>query len=325
MLLAQIFDLLKEKDLMKNTIVVLAGDHGEEYYEKGLLGHSSRFNNEQTMTTLILYYPGIKPGVYTQMSSHLDIVPMLAGLFGVQNPSQDYSCGFDLLSPQAPRRRYKIIKERFEQEQKRREQHQENMSKIATMACVGNNGKPINHPYLTKKQIICPNDITFDHEQNALLIPVSDLNGKIWGYQTIFSDGQKRFLKGARKKGCMYCFGNITSADKIFVCEGFATGASLYDATNITTVVAFDAGNIDFVVGEIIRKYPQKRIIIAADNDIGKTQNTGAETAKSVVNKYHISAILPDKLIAGMSDWNDIACKYGKNEIIKQLTKGGIL
>lgn len=219
----------------------------------------------------------------------------------------------------------KIIKERFEQEQKRREQHQENMSKIATMACVGNNGKPINHPYLTKKQIICPNDITFDREQNALLIPVSDLNGKIWGYQTIFSDGQKHFLKGARKKGCMYCFGDITSADKIFVCEGFATGASLYDATNITTIVAFDAGNIDFVVGEIIRKYPQKRIIIAADNDIGKTQNTGAETAKSVVNKYHISAILPDKLTAGMSDWNDIACKYGKNEIIKQLTKGGIL
>ena len=109
MLLARIFDLLKEKDLMKNTIVVLAGDHGEEYYEKGLLGHSSRFNNEQTMTTLILYYPGIKPGVYTQMSSHLDIVPMLAGLFGVQNPSRDDSCGFDLLSPQAPRRRYAVI------------------------------------------------------------------------------------------------------------------------------------------------------------------------------------------------------------------------
>lgn len=219
----------------------------------------------------------------------------------------------------------KAIKERLEQEQKRKEQYQENMSKIAVSVCIGNNGEKIIHPYLAKKQITCPRDITFNHEQNTIVIPVFDIDGKIWSYQTIFSDGQKRFLKGARKKGCMYRFGNIASADKIFVCEGFATGASLYDATGITTIVAFDAGNIDFVVGEIIRKYPQKRIIIAADNDIGKTQNTGAETAKYVVNKYHISAILPDNLTVGMSDWNDIACKYGKTEIIKQLKKGGVL
>ena len=64
--------------------------------------------NEQIKTTLILYYPGIKPGKYTRMSSHLDIVPMLAKLFGVENDPADYSCGFDLLSETAPGRRYAL-------------------------------------------------------------------------------------------------------------------------------------------------------------------------------------------------------------------------
>ncbi len=107
--LARVYRVLEAKDLLKNTIVVLAGDHGEEYFEKGYLGHSSAFNNEQTRTTLILYYPGIKPGVYDGMSSHLDIVPMIAGLLGVQNDPEDYSCGMDLLAPDAMRRRYCII------------------------------------------------------------------------------------------------------------------------------------------------------------------------------------------------------------------------
>jgi membrane-anchored protein YejM (alkaline phosphatase superfamily) len=109
MCLEKVYNILEEKDLLKNTIVVIAGDHGEEFYERGYLGHSSSFVNEQTKTTLILYYPGITPGEYTHLSSHLDIVPMLAPLFGVKNDPADYSCGFDLLSPEKPRRKYALI------------------------------------------------------------------------------------------------------------------------------------------------------------------------------------------------------------------------
>ena len=107
--LKAIFDVLDRKQLLDSTIVVLAGDHGEEYFEKGYLGHSSKFNNEQTMTPLILYYPGIKPGVYEKMSSHLDIIPMLAPLLGIKNDPADFSCGFDLLAENAPVRRYAVI------------------------------------------------------------------------------------------------------------------------------------------------------------------------------------------------------------------------
>ena len=107
--LGKLFALLEEKNLLENTIVVIAGDHGEEYYEKGHLGHSSVFNEEQTRTPLIIYYPGVKPQRYTGLSSHLDIIPMLAGFFGVENDPSDYSCGINLLAPDAPKRRYAII------------------------------------------------------------------------------------------------------------------------------------------------------------------------------------------------------------------------
>lgn len=219
----------------------------------------------------------------------------------------------------------KTIKERWEQERIRMIQRQNNQSLYAQIMCRGSYGETVNHPYLTKKQIPCPHDVTYDRQQNALLIPVSDIHGKIWSFQTIYADGQKRFLKGARKKGCMYCFGNLASANTIFVCEGFATGASIYLATRTVTIVAFDAGNLDFVVGEIMETYPTKRIIIAADNDHEKTPNTGVEVAKYVANKYHIRAILPTNLTSGMSDWNDIACKYGIKEIINQFEKEKIL
>lgn len=219
----------------------------------------------------------------------------------------------------------KTIKERWEQEQIRMTQRQNCQSVYAKTVCIGSCGEMVKHPYLEKKQIPCPPDVTYNREQNALFIPVSDINGKIWSFQTIYADGQKRFLKGARKKGCMYCFGNITSANTIFVCEGFATGASVYLATHNVTIVAFDAGNLDFVVSEIIKTYPTKRIVIAADNDHEKTPNTGVEVAKYVANKYHIRAILPTNLTKGMSDWNDIACKYGIKEIVNQFKKGEIL
>ena len=108
MCLDKVFQVLEKKDLLKNTIVVLVGDHGEEYFEKGYLGHSSKFVNEQVKTPLFLYYPGITPGVYSKMSSHLDIVPMLAKLLGVRNDPKDYSCGFDLISNPQQSRRYAL-------------------------------------------------------------------------------------------------------------------------------------------------------------------------------------------------------------------------
>ncbi len=101
--LARIYAALAERDLLRNTIVVITGDHGEEFYEKGYLGHNSTFSEEQIRTPLVLHLPGTEPEVQTKTSHHTDIIPTLAPFFGVTNPPEDFSVGDNLLDPNRER------------------------------------------------------------------------------------------------------------------------------------------------------------------------------------------------------------------------------
>lgn len=94
--LGKIFAQLKAQGLWESTIIVLTGDHGEEFYEKGHLGHNSTFAEEQIRPPLFIRIPGVSPRKITKLSSHLDIIPILAPYWGVQNPSRDYSLGMDI-------------------------------------------------------------------------------------------------------------------------------------------------------------------------------------------------------------------------------------
>lgn len=93
----RIFDYLKTNNLLDNTIVVLIGDHGEEFMEHGFWGHNSTFVDQQVRTPLVIYTPKMKPLVSDQMTSHMDVIPTLMPLLGVTNPSSDYAIGYDLL------------------------------------------------------------------------------------------------------------------------------------------------------------------------------------------------------------------------------------
>ncbi len=94
----RIFDYLKTHQLLDNTIVVLIGDHGEEFMEHGFWGHNSTFVDQQIRTPLVIYVPGMKPFVSDQMTSHMDVVPTIMPKLGVTNPSDDYAIGYNLLA-----------------------------------------------------------------------------------------------------------------------------------------------------------------------------------------------------------------------------------
>lgn len=94
----RIFDYLKANNLLDNTIVILNGDHGEEFMEHGFWGHNSTFVDPQVRTPLVIYTPEMKPLVSDQMTSHMDIVPTIMPLLGVKNPSSDYATGYNLLA-----------------------------------------------------------------------------------------------------------------------------------------------------------------------------------------------------------------------------------
>lgn len=97
MQLERIYEHLASSGLLDSTIVLVTGDHGEEFMEKGRYGHHSAFTEEQVRSPLVIRGPGVTPGEVLEVSSHLDVPATLLTLLGVENPPSDYSLGFDLL------------------------------------------------------------------------------------------------------------------------------------------------------------------------------------------------------------------------------------
>jgi hypothetical protein len=98
---------LEASGLLDSTIVIITGDHGEEFMEKGYWGHNSSYVEEQIRTPLVLWAPGQPARKVTHLTSHLDLPATVMTLLGVTNPPQDYSLGFDLLGTQG--REFTII------------------------------------------------------------------------------------------------------------------------------------------------------------------------------------------------------------------------
>lgn len=182
-------------------------------------------------------------------------------------------------------------------------------------------------------------------KEDALLVPLYDENKEIVNVQTIHTDGTKRFLKNGKKKGCFYAPAvEPTEKQTLFVCEGFATGATLselFPLRNFMPVVAFDCGNISSVCETLHKLYPNNKIVIGADNDffteeeIGK--NVGLEHAKEALIKFPFvdSVIFPNfdrealrekygtskEALKKFSDFNDLYREYGKDGKIETIFK----
>ena len=94
--------VLKKQGLLKNTIIVVTADHGEEFNDEklGLWGHGSAYDRFQLHVPFILYIPNVPSKIVTQRTSHYDIVPtVMRHVLGNLNPIADYSVGTDLLYP----------------------------------------------------------------------------------------------------------------------------------------------------------------------------------------------------------------------------------
>ena len=102
----RVFDYLIDKNLLDNTIVILVGDHGEEFMEHGFWGHNSTFVDEQVRTPLVIYAPKQAAKVIDRLTSHSDIVPTMMPMLGVTNPNSDYSIGFNLLGDEVREHTY---------------------------------------------------------------------------------------------------------------------------------------------------------------------------------------------------------------------------
>ncbi|MCU0925272.1 MAG: toprim domain-containing protein [Hydrogenophaga sp.] len=135
------------------------------------------------------------------------------------------------------------------------------------------------HPYLQRKNV---GAYGLRQLRELLLIPARDAHGVLHTLQFIGADGAKRFLSGGKIAGCYCPIGR--PLDSLLVCEGLATGSTLYAATGRAVAVAFSAVNLQPVASALRAKFPELKLIIVADNDPtpgnpGVTQATQAARA----------------------------------------------
>lgn len=153
-----------------------------------------------------------------------------------------------------------------------------------------------------------------------LIVPMRDIHAKLWGYQTILDDGTKTFQPGQRMQGLFHLMGEVT--DYLYIVEGFATGAAIHEATGgVAVVVAFNAGNLDEVLGDLRLKYPKLPMVICADDDRYRDKNVGVERANEAASRHLCSVAIPDfrDRTSKPTDFNDLLCLEGIDEVAKQL------
>ncbi|HZZ09807.1 MAG TPA: DNA primase, partial [Paraburkholderia sp.] len=109
----------------------------------------------------------------------------------------------------------------------------------------------------------------------ALAIPMLDTSGHIHGLQIIRSRARAQaerapvkqyWPQGVSTKGHFHLIGSPQWI--VLVAEGYATGASLFEATNYPVAIAFDAANLAPVAAALRRRYRNVQIMLCADDDV---------------------------------------------------------
>ena len=176
----------------------------------------------------------------------------------------------------------------------------------------------VNHTYLTRKGVQA-HGIRIAND-GRLVVPMRDAASVLHSVQYIDQYGGKRFLTNGRKQGCYFSMGGKPD-EVLLVCEGYATGASLFEATGYPVAVAFDAGNLLPVVQALRKKFPGIQLVICADDDY-QTSNPGltraTEAAKAVGGMVAVP-VFSDPRPNGATDFNDLHQAQGEEVVRQQL------
>lgn len=169
------------------------------------------------------------------------------------------------------------------------------------------------HPYLTDKGIGSADGLRISGKW--LLVPLYDvITNELVNLQRIAPDGAKRFLKGGRitGTGCPIFLGDKPT-EQMFICEGYATAASIHHMTNKPAIAAMNSGNLLPVAKAVKERWPNVDIVIAGDDDWLTEQELGFNPGKdkSIEAAYIVDAKVsfppfsPEHKRAGLTDWND--------------------
>ncbi|MFG6178541.1 toprim domain-containing protein [Halomonas sp. THAF12] len=162
------------------------------------------------------------------------------------------------------------------------------------------------HPYLQAKRT-APHGLR--QQGDVLLVPLF-CEGALVNLQRIHPDGGKRFMPRGRLKGAASLVGRLAGAGRVYLCEGWATAATLHEATGHPVVAAMTANNLATVGRALRQRLPAEvAITVAADNDHHTEGNPGITAGRAAAQAIRADLTWPRFPCPGCActDFNDLA------------------
>lgn len=202
--------------------------------------------------------------------------------------------------------------------------------------------QPFNgmHEYLVRKGVQAHEGLRRDVHGN-LVIPMYKLPGmkNIVNYQRIAPDGDKYFASNCSVDGAVYIIGRPRPDMPLGLAEGYATAASVHEATGIPIAVCFNCHNLTKAAANIKAYLKASDYFVFADNDRGNEvradlrKNHGMEAAREAARALGVDAahiIAPEAPEGENVDWNDrealLSCEPDalRREIERKIYKAGL-
>lgn len=158
---------------------------------------------------------------------------------------------------------------------------------------------PLEHPYFASKGIK-PHGARVS--RGNITVPVMD-GSDMTSLQFIAPDGSKKFLSGGKVKGCHF----LIEGDKkrVFITEGFATAATIHEATGATVYAAFNCNNLMDVASYVKDAHLTAEITVAGDDD-HKTSGNPGKTKATAAAKVHGCKVVFPEVSGDDTDFNDM-------------------
>lgn len=276
--------------------------------------------------------PGKKSGYYILHNNHFESHQFIAGIYGDFKSGSRYAAkpGIKLDRFEKERVEEQIKKAQIKADQETRAAQEEVSQKLtAKWETLTHSG---SHDYLRKKQIsnLMGARVEFSNSFGYVLqVPMRDVNGKLWSYQSIYQSGEKKFRPKGKINGNFHVLGDLKKSEIIYLTEGFATAGSIHMALEKPVVCTFTANNLVNVAKILTEFYPEKSFVICGDDDqwtlnpAGEPWNPGRDKASEAARAIMSIATFPTflNLDTKPSDYNDLHVLEGLDTVRKQIVQ----